>query len=99
MAGPPPRRPTARAQTHTWTFNAFELCQKTRGNPLITVTMTLLERYELLVSREPGGGCMCVFVGFCVCAGAPLASSSRTRTRPHYASCTAHPPLRRTGGC
>ncbi|KAG2498529.1 hypothetical protein HYH03_003779 [Edaphochlamys debaryana] len=37
-----------RDQTHTWSFNAFELYTKTHGNPLVTITVTLLETYELL---------------------------------------------------
>ena len=42
-------------QTHSWTFNAFELYQKTHGNPLITVTLTLLESYDLLVRVRSRG--------------------------------------------
>ncbi|KAG2429188.1 hypothetical protein HYH02_014121 [Chlamydomonas schloesseri] len=37
-----------RDQTHTWNFNAFELYTRTHGNPLVTITVTLLESYELL---------------------------------------------------
>jgi hypothetical protein len=37
-------------QMHAWSFNAFELYTRTHGNPLVTVTITLLESYDLLVS-------------------------------------------------
>ncbi|GLC54408.1 hypothetical protein PLESTB_000860400 [Pleodorina starrii] len=37
-----------RDQTHAWNFNAFELYARTHGNPLVTITVTLLETYELL---------------------------------------------------
>ncbi|PNH04372.1 cAMP-specific 3',5'-cyclic phosphodiesterase 4C [Tetrabaena socialis] len=37
-----------RGQTHSWSFNAFELYTRTHGNPLVTITVTLLETYELL---------------------------------------------------
>ncbi|EFJ51091.1 3'5'-cyclic nucleotide phosphodiesterase [Volvox carteri f. nagariensis] len=37
-----------RDQTLAWNFNAFELYSRTHGNPLVTITVTLLETYELL---------------------------------------------------
>jgi hypothetical protein len=39
-------------QKHAWNFNAFELYSRTHGNPLVTITVTLLETYELLVSAR-----------------------------------------------
>lgn len=38
-------------QVFTWNFNIFDLAQQSQGRPLQTVTMMLLEYYDLLVSR------------------------------------------------
>lgn len=38
------------SQIFSWHFNIFEFAQLTQGNPLITMTLTLLETHELLVS-------------------------------------------------
>jgi hypothetical protein len=39
-------------QLHSWHLNMFEVYKRTRGQPLYTVTMCLLESHGLLVSSR-----------------------------------------------
>ena len=53
-----PRR--TRTQLYDWTFNVFELAERSGGRPLYVVTMALLEDQGLLVSEsERRGTCCC----------------------------------------
>ena len=53
-------------QLFAWDFNVFELERMTKGSPLVTVTLTLLENYQLLVRHGHGHVVVWLFIHGCV---------------------------------